>query len=61
MSEIFDRLTPEERKHLATFGSMLSRPISEDEEEIQRLLDACIDAREKGFLPPKKGEKGIKP
>jgi hypothetical protein len=28
---------------------MLARPVSEEEQEIQRLLDACVDAREKGL------------
>jgi hypothetical protein len=45
----FDHLSPEEKKQLALLGSMLARPVSEEEQEIQRLLDACVDAREKGL------------
>jgi hypothetical protein len=45
--EIFDSLTPEERKQLALLGTKLQRPVSEEEQEMQRLLDAYVDSREK--------------
>jgi hypothetical protein len=44
----FEGLSPEEEKQLALMGSMLSRPVSQDEQEIQRILDLCADAKEKG-------------
>jgi hypothetical protein len=44
----FERLSPEERKQLALMGSMLSRPVSDEEQEIQRILDLCADAKEQG-------------
>jgi hypothetical protein len=43
----FESLSPEEKKQLALMGSMLSRPVSEEDQKIQSILDACVDAREK--------------
>jgi hypothetical protein len=43
----FEQLSPEEKHQLALLGSMLGRPVSEEEQEMQRLMDLCVDAREK--------------
>jgi hypothetical protein len=44
--EQFESLSPEERKQLAILGSMLSQPVSDEDAELQALLDACVDARD---------------
>jgi hypothetical protein len=44
--EEFEKLSPEEKKQLAILGNMLAQPVSPEDEELQALLDACIDARE---------------
>ena len=41
---VLDQLGPEERKQLALLGSMLSRPVSEEERKLQERLDAYVDA-----------------
>ncbi len=53
--EIFDRLSPEEKKQLALMGSMLKRPVSEEEQRLPARLDAYVDAMEKESEEP--GEK----
>jgi hypothetical protein len=44
--EIFNNLTPEEKKQLAILGNNLAQPISDEDAEQQRLMDAWVDARE---------------
>jgi hypothetical protein len=43
--EIFNSLTPEEKKQLAILGNMLAQPISDEDAEQQRIMDAWADAR----------------
>jgi hypothetical protein len=45
--EKFEKLSPEAKHQLALLGSMLARPALEEEQEMQRLMDLCVDAREK--------------
>ena len=42
----FESLSLEEKKQLAILGNMLAQPISDEDAELQSLLDACVDARE---------------
>jgi hypothetical protein len=44
--EKFGQLSPEEKHQLALLGSMLARPALEEDQYIQRLMDACVDAKE---------------
>jgi hypothetical protein len=45
-AEQFESLSPEARKQLAILGNMLGQPVSPEDDELQGLLDACVDARE---------------
>jgi len=46
MSKISDLFSDEEKKHLNYLGSMLSRPNTPFEEEVQRVIDAALPAKE---------------
>jgi len=45
MKKVSDLFTDEEKKHLSYLGSMLSRPNTPFEEEVQRILDAEKDSK----------------
>jgi hypothetical protein len=42
----FESLSPEEKMQLAILGNKLAQPVSDEDAELQALLDQCIDARE---------------
>ena len=47
MKKISDLFTDEEKKQLSYLGSMLSRPNTPFEEEVQRIIDADLTRKEK--------------
>jgi hypothetical protein len=52
MKKTSDLFTDEEKKQLSYLGSMLRRESTEEEQEQQRILDACVDAKSKGPNAP---------
>jgi hypothetical protein len=46
MSKMYDLFSDEEKKQLSYLGSMLSRPNTPFEEEVQRVIDAALPAKE---------------
>jgi hypothetical protein len=51
MKEISDLFTDEEKKQLSYLGSMLSRPNTSFEEEVQRVIDAALPSKENQIEP----------
>jgi hypothetical protein len=54
MKKISDLFTDEEKKQLSYLGSMLRREPTEEEAEMQRILDAWVDAKANGSVRRKR-------